>query len=74
MGFSMLLTLREKEILSILIQGRLDKEIANELGISLDTVKKHNKSIYKKLNVRNRSEVIVLLNTVNHSDFFLEHS
>lgn len=62
------LTLREKEILGILIRGRLDKEIASDLGISLDTVKKHNKSIYRKLNVRNRSEVIALVSTLDISE------
>jgi DNA-binding NarL/FixJ family response regulator len=64
------LTHREQEIIQILIRGKLDKEIADELDISLDTVKKHNKSIYKKLNVRNRSEVIALINTLDVNDFF----
>ncbi len=64
------LTHREQEIIQILIRGKLDKEIADELDISLDTVKKHNKSIYKKLNVRNRSKVIALINTLSVGDFF----
>lgn len=64
------LTRREQEIIQILISGKLDKEIADELDISLDTVKKHNKSIYKKLKVRNRSEVIALINTLGVNDFF----
>ncbi|WP_026769207.1 helix-turn-helix transcriptional regulator [Asinibacterium sp. OR53] len=68
------LTHREQEIIQILIRGKLDKEIADELDISLDTVKKHNKSIYKKLNVRNRSEVIALINTLDVNDFFFERA
>ncbi len=68
------LTVREQQIIQILIRGKLDKEIADELDISLDTVKKHNKSIYKKLNARNRSEVIALMNTLEANDFFFERA
>jgi len=64
------LTAREKTVLSILIRGRLDKEIAQELNISPETVKTHNKNIYKKLNVRNRSEVIFLM-SVSEGGVFL---
>ncbi len=35
------------------------KEIASNLGIALDTVRKHLRSIYDKLHVRSRSEAIV---------------
>ncbi len=66
------LTVREQQIIQIPVRGKLDKEIADELDISLDTVKKHNKSIYKKLNARNRSEVIALMNTLEANDFFLK--
>ena len=68
------LTVREQQIIQILIRGKLDKEIADELDISLDTVKKHNKSIYKKLNARTRSEVIALMNTLEANDFFFERA
>lgn len=74
MAFITRLTQREREILSVLIRGRLDKEIANDLGISLDTVKKHNKSIYRKLNVRNRSEVIALMSTLDISETIAHRS
>ncbi|HNU87062.1 MAG TPA: LuxR C-terminal-related transcriptional regulator [Ferruginibacter sp.] len=50
------LTRREKEVLALLAKGSLYKEIAQRLSISLDTVKKHCKNIYQKLNVRNRTE------------------
>jgi DNA-binding NarL/FixJ family response regulator len=50
------LTKREQEILISLSDGRMYKEIAVEYGISIDTVKKHCKNIYKKLAVRNRTE------------------
>jgi two-component system, NarL family, response regulator LiaR len=50
------LTHREQEVLAALAQGFLYKEIAHHLSISIDTVKKHCKNIFKKLNVRNRTE------------------
>lgn len=50
------LTSREQEVLALLAKGFLYKEIAQRLSISLDTVKKHCKNIYQKLNVRNRTE------------------
>lgn len=51
---------KEKEVLSLVNKGLLNKEIASLLVISIDTVKKHNKNIFKKMNVRNRTEAIIL--------------
>jgi DNA-binding NarL/FixJ family response regulator len=53
-----LLSQREREILLSLANGSLYKEIAMECAISIDTVKKHCKNIYKKLEARNRTEAI----------------
>jgi two-component system, NarL family, response regulator LiaR len=50
------LTHREQEVLAALAKGLLYKEISHHLSISIDTVKKHCKNIYQKLNVRNRTE------------------
>lgn len=50
------LTQREKEILEAIIEGRNNKEISICLCISIETVKSHIKSIYQKLQVRNRVE------------------
>lgn len=50
------LTSRELEILALLQQGLLDKEIAQLLSISVLTVKKHNRHIYRKLGVKNRRQ------------------
>ncbi len=49
---------KEQEIISLLSTGKLYKEIADELGISIDTVKKHCGTIYRKLHVQNRTEAI----------------
>jgi DNA-binding NarL/FixJ family response regulator len=45
---------REKEILEQLSKGLMYKEIASELGISSETVRKHVYHIYEKLHVTNR--------------------
>jgi DNA-binding NarL/FixJ family response regulator len=50
------LTHREQEILELLAKGRLYKQIGDELGISLGTVRTHLQSIYGKLHVRSRAE------------------
>jgi len=52
------LTDREKEILDFLSRGFLYKEIANELFISKETVKKHIHNIYDKLQVQTRTEAL----------------
>ncbi len=50
------LTLREREILRAVTEGKGNKEIADNLNISTETVKSHVKTIYRKLKVRNRIE------------------
>ncbi|MEP7264553.1 MAG: response regulator transcription factor [Bacteroidota bacterium] len=53
-----ILTHREKEILDYLAKGFLYKEIATELFISKETVKKHIHNIYDKLQVQTRTEAL----------------
>lgn len=53
------LTQRETEALDLLVKGYFYKEIANELGIRIDTVAFHLGNIYRKLHVRTRSEAIL---------------
>jgi LuxR family maltose regulon positive regulatory protein len=47
---------QEQRILRLLVVGRSNPEIARELVISVNTVKTHVQSLYRKLNVRNRIE------------------
>ena len=53
------LTKREQEVLELLAKGFLYKEICEQLGISLPTVKSHLKQIYEKLHVQTRTEAAV---------------
>lgn len=52
------LTCRELQVLAAVAKGHPNRRIASELFISEETVKKHLKSIYRKLGVRNRSEAL----------------
>ncbi len=53
------LTKRETAILSELAKGSLYKEIADHMGISLDTVRSHLQHIYTKLQVHSRHEAVM---------------
>ncbi|MCX5752404.1 MAG: helix-turn-helix transcriptional regulator [Candidatus Krumholzibacteria bacterium] len=48
---------REKEILSHLLRGKSNREISQELSISEKTVKNHLWKLYRKLGVRNRTQL-----------------
>jgi DNA-binding NarL/FixJ family response regulator len=53
------LTKREHEILALLAKGYLYKEIADQLGITLSTVRAHLHTVYEKLHVQSRTEAVV---------------
>ena len=53
------LTKREQEILALLAKGFLYKEIADQLGISLSTVRAHLHTVYEKLHVQSRTQAVV---------------
>jgi DNA-binding NarL/FixJ family response regulator len=54
-----LLTEREKDVLLCLVKGMNNKEIAKDLFISDKTVKIHVSNIFKKLEVKSRSQVVI---------------
>jgi two-component system, NarL family, response regulator LiaR len=47
---------REKEVLALLALGSTNRQIANELYLSVDTVKSHMRRLYSKLGVTNRTQ------------------
>jgi two-component system response regulator DesR len=50
------LSKRERDVLALLATGATNREIAAQLYLGPDTVKKHASSLYRKLGVRNRTE------------------
>jgi two-component system response regulator DctR len=56
------LTERERNVMQLIMQGRLNKVIADELGISMRTVEVHRSRIFAKLKVRSAVEMVNLLN------------
>jgi len=52
------LTAREKEVLKLFAEGKTSREIADSLGVSLKTVNGHRMEVMKKLDLRNRAELI----------------
>jgi signal transduction histidine kinase/DNA-binding NarL/FixJ family response regulator len=51
---------KEKKIVYLLLEGKLNKEIAHILGISIHTVKSHASNIYRKCGVQNKIELMNL--------------
>jgi two-component system response regulator NreC len=52
------LTPRERQVLKLIAEGRTNREIAEELVLSLNTVQTHRLHLMEKLNLHNRSELI----------------
>lgn len=51
---------RETELLLLMTQGRCNQEIAEELGLTLKTVRNHASNIFSKLQVADRSQAVLL--------------
>ncbi len=54
-----LLTQREKETLTLIAQGKTNKEIADALVVSVNTVRAHVRSLMQKLNLDNRTQLAI---------------
>jgi RNA polymerase sigma factor (sigma-70 family) len=54
----MTLTPREREVFTMVVRGRLNKQIAHELGASERTIKAHRHSMMEKLKVKSLAEVV----------------
>jgi DNA-binding NarL/FixJ family response regulator len=52
------LTPREAEVMELLQDGRSNAEIANELSVSVETVRSHARRVYRKLGVKTRRELL----------------
>ena len=56
------LTDREREVLDLLATGLTNKEIAEKLVITTNTVKRHLKAVFEKSGVHSRRELLAKLN------------
>lgn len=61
------LTARESEALALLVSGLRNREIAQAMYVSIDTVKTHLRHVYRKLDVRHRAEAVAT--ALNDADF-----
>jgi FixJ family two-component response regulator len=52
------LTPRESEVFALVVRGKLNKQIAHELGTTIRTIKAHRHAIMEKLNVRSLAEAV----------------
>lgn len=50
---------REMELLALMAQGRCNQEIADQLGLTLKTVRNHASNIFSKLQVANRAQAVL---------------
>jgi DNA-binding CsgD family transcriptional regulator len=62
------LTPRQKEIVSLIEQGRSNKEIAALLDIGVGTVKQHVAALFRRLNVTSRAQAIAVLRGLSSSE------
>ena len=57
------LTPREHEVLNQVVSGRLNKEIASELGITIRTVKEHRRRVMEKMEANSLAELVTMIVT-----------
>lgn len=55
------LTEREREIAVLILEGRANKELAGDLGISANTVRNHIYNLYRKLGIQKRLDLVLLV-------------
>lgn len=58
------LTPQQRTVLGLIVAGKLNKQIAYELDVSMTTVKAHVSAILSKLNVYSRTQAVILANKV----------
>jgi NarL family two-component system response regulator LiaR len=63
------LTLREKQVLGMMVNGHSNLEISQTLSIGLSTVKKHVSSILRKMDTVSRTEAVIIAIRYNLVDF-----
>jgi DNA-binding NarL/FixJ family response regulator len=62
------LTQQQHKILMMFADGMLNKQIAYDLNVSEATIKAHATAIFKKLNVRNRTQAVIAIGNLDLND------
>jgi DNA-binding NarL/FixJ family response regulator len=64
------LTKRENEILKLVAEGKSNKQLAEELKVSIRTVETHRHNLIKKFGIKNASQLVrfAILNNINNND------
>ena len=65
LGGTTSLSQREMDVLRLMSEGLTNKEIANRLYVSLNTIKTHTSNIYAKLDVERRTQAIIKARQMN---------
>lgn len=60
-----LLTQREREVMLLVVAGKLNKQVADELNISMKTVEAHRARVMEKMGVRTLAELVTAVMSVN---------
>jgi FixJ family two-component response regulator len=61
------LTPRERQVFGLLVQGKLNKQIAYALGPTERTIKAHRHMVMEKMNVRSVAELVLIAKRLGHS-------
>ncbi len=67
------LTQQQYKILMMFAEGLLNKQIAYELNVSEATIKAHATAIFRKLNVRNRTQAVITIAELDLAESAFEH-
>ena len=60
-----LLTQREREVMELVVAGKLNKQVADELNISMKTVEAHRARVMEKMGARTLAELVKAVMSVN---------
>ena len=58
------LTVREREVISMVVAGKLNKQIADQLGTSENTIKVHRSRVMEKMHAQSLAELVVMMETL----------
>jgi RNA polymerase sigma factor (sigma-70 family) len=61
------LTAREREVLDLMVQGKQNKQIAQELGVSPRTIEIHRARVMEKMDAHSVAELVRMMLDLNHA-------